>query len=104
MTVSGESITSKYLADADAVSLAMANSQPIESIGQRRPSAVPKNATRTPADMVPWATSRMPSTSAMPNAISGRAMITAQSTEMTRAFLSSVSRRSRACRRNNSPR
>ncbi len=60
MTVIGASMTSKNRCDALAASFDMASSQPIESIGQRRPSATPKNATNVPADSSPFATWVMP--------------------------------------------
>ena len=84
----GASITSKYRCDALAASLDIASSQPIESIGQRRPSATPKKATSVPADSV--AVGDLPDargTSVSPKAISGTAMITAHSVEITRALL-----------------
>ncbi len=104
VTVSGASITSKNRSDAVAVSLVIASSQPMESIGQRRPIATPKKATRVPAVSVPSATWVMPITSAVPSAISGSAMIAAHSTLITFALRSSVPRSSPASRRNDRPR
>ncbi len=104
VTVTGESITSKNRSDAEAVSLASAISQPIESMGQRSVIATPKNATNVPAVSVPAATSRMPSNSVRPSAISGSAMITAQSSETTLALVSSVVRSPPASLRNSRPR
>ena len=100
VTVAGESITSKYRWVALAASFDMASSQPIESIGQRKPMATPKNATSVPADNTPSATCRIPRNSTSPKAISGTTTITAQSRETTAAFFISVPRSEPACTRN----
>ena len=87
VTVIGASITSKYRWEALAASLDIASSQPIESIGQRRPSATPKNATSVPA--VQLAVGDLDDAEEQRRARTrspGSAMITAQSLEITLAL------------------